>query len=169
MAGQAGLVGLSAGSVLRLDGTEWTVSSIEAQHGRVLLSAGEDERWRSIRWLVHHPGCQAVPDGAAERARPAGQPPGLGDLTGYQRQVVRLRIAHLLEAETGFCGGDPLRPGPGEPRPAYDPGTTTLGQRRREVIIATTFGMKMDAQRKGARPEYVLRAAEDSLRRLGTD
>ena len=44
-----------------------------------------------------------------------------------------------------------------------------LGQRRREVIIATKFGMKMDEQRKGARPEYVLRAAEDSLRRLGTD
>ena len=34
-----------------------------------------------------------------------------------------------------------------------------LGQRRREVIIATKFGMKMDEQRKGARPEYVLRAA----------
>ena len=44
-----------------------------------------------------------------------------------------------------------------------------LGQRRRDVIIATKFGRKMDEQRKGARPEYVLRAAEDSLRRLGTD
>jgi hypothetical protein len=131
MAAQGGLLDLSAGSVLRLDGTEWTVSSIEAQHGRVLLSTGEQEAWRSIRWLVHHPGCQAVPDGATEPARPAGQPPGLDDLTDYQRQVVRLRIAHLLEAETGFRSGDPLRPGPGEPRPAYDPRSTTLGQRRR--------------------------------------
>jgi aryl-alcohol dehydrogenase-like predicted oxidoreductase len=44
-----------------------------------------------------------------------------------------------------------------------------LGPRRGEVLIATKFGMKMDEQRRGARPEYVRRAAEDSLRRLGTD
>ncbi|HKY99178.1 MAG TPA: aldo/keto reductase [Gemmatimonadaceae bacterium] len=43
-----------------------------------------------------------------------------------------------------------------------------LGKRREDVIIATKFGMKVDAERKGARPEYVKRAAEDSLRRLGT-
>jgi aryl-alcohol dehydrogenase-like predicted oxidoreductase len=44
-----------------------------------------------------------------------------------------------------------------------------LGPRRGEVLIATKFGMKMDEQRRGARPEYVRRAAEDSLQRLGTD
>ena len=44
-----------------------------------------------------------------------------------------------------------------------------LGQRRNAVLIATKFGMKMDEQRRGARPEYVKRAAEDSLKRLGTD
>lgn len=44
-----------------------------------------------------------------------------------------------------------------------------LGARRKDVIIATKFGMKMDDQRNGARPEYVRQAAEDSLRRLGTD
>lgn len=64
--------------------TEWAVAAIEAQHGRVLLKAGRDERWRSIRWLVHHPGCQPVPDGVAGRARPAGQPPAPEDLTGDQ-------------------------------------------------------------------------------------
>jgi len=61
----------------------------------------------------------------------AGQPPSLDDLTDHQREVVWLRVAHLLEAETGFCGGDLLRAGPGEPRPAYDPRTTTLGEWRR--------------------------------------
>jgi hypothetical protein len=141
MAGQAGLLELSAGSLLRLDGTEWTVAAIEAQHGRVLLRAGEDERWRSIRWLVHHPGCQAVADGAGEPVRPDGQPPSLDDLTGYQREMVRLRVAHLLEAETGFRGGDPQHPGPGEPRPGYDPLRTTLGQRRRaKVAELKAFG-----------------------------
>jgi aryl-alcohol dehydrogenase-like predicted oxidoreductase len=44
-----------------------------------------------------------------------------------------------------------------------------LAGRRDRVVIATKFGMRVDAERKGARPEYVRRAAEDSLRRLGTD
>jgi aryl-alcohol dehydrogenase-like predicted oxidoreductase len=44
-----------------------------------------------------------------------------------------------------------------------------LGSRRREVVIATKFGMKFDDSRLGARPEYVRQAAEDSLRRLGAD
>ncbi len=44
-----------------------------------------------------------------------------------------------------------------------------LGKRRRDVFVATKFGMKIDENRQGARPEYVLQAAEDSLRRLGTD
>jgi aryl-alcohol dehydrogenase-like predicted oxidoreductase len=44
-----------------------------------------------------------------------------------------------------------------------------LGKRRAEVIVATKFGMRMDDDRRGARPEYVRAAAEDSLRRLGTD
>jgi len=57
----------------------------------------------------------------------------------------------------------------------YDKGNSeeylgrALGGKRREVIIATKFGMKLDEARQGARPEYVKRAAEDSLRRLGTD
>ena len=83
MSGQAGLLDLSAGLALRLEGTEWTVAAIEAQHGRVLLRADGEEAWRSIRWLVHHPDCQPVPDKAAEPARPAGQPLTLDDLTGY--------------------------------------------------------------------------------------
>src|SRR5215207_1756968 len=44
-----------------------------------------------------------------------------------------------------------------------------LGQRRDEVVVATKFGSAVDEQRKGARPEYVRQAVEDSLRRLGTD
>ena len=44
-----------------------------------------------------------------------------------------------------------------------------LGKRRRDVFVATKFGMAVDEQRRGAHPDYVLQAAEDSLRRLGTD
>jgi aryl-alcohol dehydrogenase-like predicted oxidoreductase len=44
-----------------------------------------------------------------------------------------------------------------------------LGGRRDRVVIATKFGHEIDAVRRGARAQYVGRAAEDSLRRLGTD
>ncbi len=44
-----------------------------------------------------------------------------------------------------------------------------LSGRRDAVVIATKFGMRVDAERHGARPEYVRRAADDSLRRLSTD
>src|SRR5262245_23165967 len=44
-----------------------------------------------------------------------------------------------------------------------------LTGRRDRAIIATKFGMAVDEQRKGARPEYATRACDDSLRRLGID
>jgi len=44
-----------------------------------------------------------------------------------------------------------------------------LGERRHEAVVATKFGMRVDDARRGAHPAYVKRAAEDSLRRLGTD
>ncbi|MGD0321065.1 MAG: aldo/keto reductase [Acidimicrobiales bacterium] len=44
-----------------------------------------------------------------------------------------------------------------------------LGRRRDHVVVATKFGMPVDADHKGAKPAYVRRALEDSLRRLGTD
>src|SRR5215218_10876420 len=44
-----------------------------------------------------------------------------------------------------------------------------LGRRREDVVLATKFGSAVDEQRRGARPEYVRRAVEDSLLRLGTD
>ena len=44
-----------------------------------------------------------------------------------------------------------------------------LGRRREGVVVATKFGMEVDERRRGAKPEYVRQAVEDSLRRLGTD
>jgi aryl-alcohol dehydrogenase-like predicted oxidoreductase len=44
-----------------------------------------------------------------------------------------------------------------------------LADRRREAVIATKFGMKFDETHDGASGAYVHQAAEDSLRRLGTD
>jgi aryl-alcohol dehydrogenase-like predicted oxidoreductase len=44
-----------------------------------------------------------------------------------------------------------------------------LAGRRKEVIIATKFGNDMPGQGRGARPAYVRKAIEASLKRLNTD
>lgn len=46
-----------------------------------------------------------------------------------------------------------------------------LGDRRKDVVLATKFGMAMsdDGTRQGASRRYIMRAVEDSLRRLKTD
>ncbi len=44
-----------------------------------------------------------------------------------------------------------------------------LAGRRNQVVLATKFGSKLDDTHGGARPDYVRRAVEDSLQRLGTD
>lgn len=45
-----------------------------------------------------------------------------------------------------------------------------LGSRRSEVVVATKFGVPLDDEHPGGgHPDYVRRAVDDSLRRLGTD
>jgi aryl-alcohol dehydrogenase-like predicted oxidoreductase len=44
-----------------------------------------------------------------------------------------------------------------------------LGARRDKIVLATKFGMEIDATHQGAAPTYVRAALDDSLRRLGTD
>ena len=46
-----------------------------------------------------------------------------------------------------------------------------LGERRKDIVLATKFGMDMDdaGRMKGGSRAYVMKAVEDSLRRLKTD
>ena len=44
-----------------------------------------------------------------------------------------------------------------------------LGNRRNQIVLASKFGWEIDESHRGAHPDYVRRAIEDSLRRLGTD
>jgi aryl-alcohol dehydrogenase-like predicted oxidoreductase len=46
-----------------------------------------------------------------------------------------------------------------------------LGDRRKDIVLATKFGMPMsdDGTKQGAARRYIMRAVEDSLRRLKTD
>lgn len=132
----AGVLELFEGCELIVDGAPWTVALLEPYCGRVVLRGGDGpepaERHTTVRALMHHrdcrPSARSLPGmPAAGRGR---QPPVMEDLTEPQRRVVHLRLAHLLEAETGYrCGGAPAA-GPGEPRPGYDPALTSLTERR---------------------------------------
>lgn len=46
-----------------------------------------------------------------------------------------------------------------------------LGKRRRDVVVATKFGMQIgkDERKRGGSRRWIMQAVEDSLRRLGTD
>ena len=44
-----------------------------------------------------------------------------------------------------------------------------LQSRRKDVVIATKFGMALDEHRRGAKPKYIKQAVEASLKRLNTD
>jgi hypothetical protein len=106
------------------------VDLVEPQYGMVTLTRGDGERMRvSMRFLLHHPARQAPsrPVLAADSRR---QPRVAADMTPFQRELAGLRMAHLLEVETGYRSGDLVRAAEGEPKPEYDPARTTLTQRR---------------------------------------
>lgn len=131
----AALVELSEGSRLVLTGQEWEVVSFRPHLGHVRLrrTSGPDQGQEldtTVRVLVSHQDCRPSSEAAALRADRGRQPGGLEDLTAHQREIAASRFAHLMEAETGFRSGEMLRAQPGEPRAAYDPGTTSLTQRR---------------------------------------
>src|SRR5665213_1915739 len=44
-----------------------------------------------------------------------------------------------------------------------------LGARRKDIVLATKFGMPMSDVKVGASRNYIMQAVEDSLRRLKTD
>lgn len=126
---------LSPGAALVLDGTEWTVERAEPQLGQVVLVTVGGERMRvTFRFLMHHPSCGQSGRSAARASGRGRQEAGEGDLTPHQRELVQLRVGHLLEVETGFRSGSALPPGLGEPKPCYDPATTTVTQRRQAKV-----------------------------------
>jgi transposase InsO family protein len=121
---------LSPGSVLVLDGRQWTVQLREPHLGRVVLAGPDGARQQvSMQFLASHPGCFTSSRTSAPGAGWGRQEAGPGDLVPGRRELAELRQAHLLEVATGFRSGSSLRPRPGEPKPEYDPDATTLTQR----------------------------------------
>ncbi len=126
-----GLLDLSPGARLLLGGSEVLVEWVEPQHSLVMVCGLDGQRHqRSVRSLVNDPDCRPVAAGGLLPVDRGRQPAGLEDLPAVRREQLGLRVAHLLEMETGFRSGDPRRPLPGEPRAGYDPAATTLVARR---------------------------------------
>src|SRR4051794_8387714 len=123
-----------------------TGSSIPLREGAEVLLDGQPRRVMHPgitasaegAWIIH----LARPDGAVEgvplrdlllrrtvtvvrpdarRATPTPpvleRKPGLDSVDQQRRDLLSLRLAHVLEAETGYRSGDPTTRLPGEPRP----------------------------------------------------
>jgi aryl-alcohol dehydrogenase-like predicted oxidoreductase len=60
---------------------------------------------------------------------------------------------------------------PGSPGSSEEQMGEVLGARRKDIVLATKFGMQMDKDgvKKGGSRRYIMTAVEDSLRRLKTD
>lgn len=154
-----GLLDLAPGAVVDVDGAQWLVAGFEPQYGHVTLRRDDETMLTTVRALLRGR-VRAV----AATVRPLGQRAGLADLTAEQRDLARLRFAHVMEVETGFRGGDPMRPGLGEPRPGYDPATTTL-TKRRLTKVAELNGLDADDARRLGFTHVSLR----TLERLASD
>src|SRR5688572_24981264 len=104
MSQHAGMLDLSPGAVVVADGVEWLVESFAPQYGHVQLRRVDGTTMQTtVRALLTGPARRA-PVGAltAGTGSAAGQPVTLADLTQDQRELALLRLAHVLEVETGF-------------------------------------------------------------------
>jgi hypothetical protein len=163
MDGPARITGLAPGARVLAGGVEWTVVWLAPHLGQVVLRRADGaQRTTTVRELVSDPGFRQSAGSATALAAGCRQPAGLTDLTAGQQELVRLRFAHVQEAETGFCSGDRWRALPGEPRPGYDPDRTTLTERR----LAKVAEIRALEPGVAARIGFA-RISERTLKRLG--
>ncbi len=94
----------------------------------------------------------------------ARQRPRREELDGHDLERSEIRLAHLLEVETGFRSGSPFWPLPGEPRPEYDPARTTVGERRRAKVTELRTLDRRDAKLLGLES-----VSERTLRRMAAE
>src|SRR5712691_393700 len=107
---------LQTGVRLQFDGELFKVVQVEAT--RVTLRDGRG-RWRTVAMseflssarMPHDPEDEPVPSLGVR----------LAALTGAAREPVSARAAHIRELLTAYRSGTSEDPGPGEPRPEYDP------------------------------------------------
>ncbi|WP_128819344.1 DDE-type integrase/transposase/recombinase [Streptomyces sp. S063] len=75
--------------------------------------------------------------------------PLVEELTEQDLARLRIRLEHLMEVETGFRSGSRHWARPDEPRPAFDPATTNLGERRLAKVAELGALPETEAARLG--------------------
>jgi hypothetical protein len=137
---------LSEGCELVIDGEPWMVEKLEPYWGSVTLRSADGPGGRRkktrLAVLMRHRDCRASSSSSPRSSGRGRQPATWKDLTRGQQDLVELRLAHLLEAETGFRSGDQLQAAPGEPRPEYDPELVPLATARRRAKVAELVALR---------------------------
>jgi hypothetical protein len=119
-------VRLARGIRVTVDSREWLITHVDHEQGFVrLVDDHSEQTTMALEDFVTHPRIEEV------TAKPAGVlDAAVARLDARAKEILAKRIAHVYEAETGYRSGTPDVALPGEPRPEYDPKTTTLTQRR---------------------------------------
>jgi len=107
---------LQTGVRLQFDGELLEVVQVEAT--RLTLRDGRG-RWRTIAMSEFLSSARTPHDSEDEPVPSFGV--RLAALTAAARETVSTRAAHIRELLTGYRSGTSEAPGPGEPRPEYDP------------------------------------------------
>lgn len=121
-------VGLDPGAVLLLDGVQCTVTDADwLRQVFTFLRAGEGECFRLTLDQVQACTVSAV-------GRPLQAPSRLDLLREKDKEIVAGKLAHALEAATGYRSGTPDVALPREPRAEYDPDRVPAYQRRANKV-----------------------------------
>lgn len=94
-----------------------------------------------------------------------GQQPEVDDLDPGQLRRLQLRLAHALEAETGYRSGDSWTALPGEPKPPYDPALVPHAKDRRANKAAELRAAAEALDPESARAVGIKRLSARTLQR----
>lgn len=101
--------------------------------------------------------------GGAMMADAGARTPLIEELTEQDLARLHIRLEHLMEVETGFRSGSRHWARPDEPRPAFDPATTSLGERRLAKVAELGALPETEAARLGLES-----VSERTLKRMAT-
>jgi aryl-alcohol dehydrogenase-like predicted oxidoreductase len=95
---------------------------------------------------------------------------GCNNFGRLELEVTRAVIDRAIDAGITFFDTADVY-APGKPGSSEAQMGEILGAKRKEIVLATKFGMQMDKDgvKKGGSRRYIVAAVEDSLRRLKTD
>jgi hypothetical protein len=135
---------LAAGGRLVVDGEPIIVASVDGAN-----VCGFSPRGERVRFVLTRVDEEPLAEERNEEWRFGSVLLNAGALSDEQLREAAELLAHLNEASFGYRSGEPGRPSPGEPRPGFDPASTTL--RQRLEAKAAELGCSVEKLRKRRR------------------